>query len=846
MTTQSTCYHCGATILGKAPCFAVINGTSHPMCCPGCQFVAEAIEGEGLAHYYQYRTQQALKPDQDKAPTADYTVYDRKALQTQLVRQQPNGQYSVSLSIEGITCAACIWLLEKHLSQLKGVEQASVNLTTHRAFIQYQSEHVKLSEIMQHIAYIGYLPHPFSMDKQQQLAQQEYRRSIRRLAVAGIGTMQVMMYAIALYAGALQGMEDSYRDFIRWVSFLLATPVVFYAAQPFFKAAWRDVKARHLSMDFPVATAIGAAYTASTWAMLTGSGEVYFDSVCMFTFFLLISRFLEMRARHHTTQQGSGLLKLLPDKATRIDSGQEQIIAAIEVEMGYTLRIKPGEPIPADGVIIQGHTTCNEAMLTGEYLPVTKQVSDTVLAGTINVEHAIDIQVTATGQTTRLAHIVSLLEQAQQEKPLIAQLADRVASYFVTAVILIAAVVYSYWSQHNPTDAFWITLAVLVVTCPCALSLATPATLTAATGRLYQQGLLITGSHVLESLTQINHIIFDKTGTLTEGKLTLEQVIPTNTTLSPEAILDLVAALEAHSEHPIAKTFTERATPLIAKNVTNHPGYGIEGNITYQAVNADKNNLETLKLEALKKEQRYRVGKPAFICTWLNIPLLDPPESEGQWLLFANEQEVLGWIKLADTLRQDSTHTIHGLQQQNMQLSLLSGDQPNVVKRIAESLSISSWQANMTPEDKLVQLKTLQQQGKNVLMVGDGINDVPILAAANVSVSLGCGSDLAKHTADIVLLNNQLSSLLTVFDIAKQTRNTIRTNLIWALSYNLVALPLAACGIIQPWMAAIGMASSSLLVVANALRLSRSKASCRPTQDLHTQSSQITSLETVL
>ncbi|MBU2709818.1 heavy metal translocating P-type ATPase [Zooshikella sp. WH53] len=838
MANQSTCYHCGETISGKAPCFAVINGTSHPMCCPGCQFVAEAIEGEGLAHYYQYRTEQALKLGQDKAPTTDYTVYDRKALQTQLVSQQLNGQCHVSLSIEGITCAACIWLLEKHLNQLKGVEQASVNLTTHRAYIQYLPEHVKLSEIMQHIAYIGYLPHPFSMDKQQQLAQQEYRKSIRRLAVAGIGTMQVMMYAIALYAGALQGMEDSYRDFIRWVSFLLATPVVFYAAQPFFKAAWRDVKARHLSMDFPVATAIGAAYTASTWAMLTGSGEVYFDSVCMFTFFLLISRFLEMRARHHTTQQGSGLLKLLPDKATRIDdNSQEQAIAAIEVEMGYTLRIKPGEPVPADGVIIQGQTTCNEAMLTGEYLPVTKQVSDTVLAGTINVEHAIDIQVTATGQTTRLAHIVSLLEQAQQEKPFIAQLADRVASYFVTAVILIAAVVYSYWSQHNPADAFWITLAVLVVTCPCALSLATPTALTAAMGRLYQQGLLITGNHVLESLTHINHIIFDKTGTLTEGKLTLEQVIPTNSTLSPETMLDLIAALEAHSEHPIAKTFAERATPLRAKSVTNHPGYGIEGSISSHPASSNDSNPE------IRKAQRYRVGKSVFICSWLNIPLLDPPEPVGQWLLFASEQEVLGWIKLADTLRQDSAHTIHDLQQQNMQLSLLSGDQPNVVKRVAETLSISSWQANMTPEDKLAQLQTLQQQGKNVLMVGDGINDVPILAAANVSVSLGCGSDLAKNTADIVLLNNQLNSLLTVFDIAKQTRNTIRTNLVWALSYNLVALPLAACGIIQPWMAAIGMASSSLLVVANALRLTRT-SKCSTKQHLQTQPSQITPLET--
>lgn len=836
--SQLACFHCGTPISGTPPYTAEIDGEKQPMCCPGCQFVAEAIAGEGLAHYYQYRTQQALKPDQEKSLVNDYTVYDRQALQTQLVKQLADGQYHVSLSIEGITCAACIWLLEKHLSQLQGVVQASVNLTTHRAFIQFQPEQVKLSEIMQHIAYIGYLPHPFSMDKQQQLAQQEYRKSIRRLAIAGIGTMQVMMYAIALYAGALQGMEDSYRDFIRWVSFLLATPVVFYAAQPFFKAAWRDVKARHLSMDFPVATAIGAAYTASTWAMLTGTGEVYFDSVCMFTFFLLVSRFLEMRARHHTTQHGSGLLKLLPDKATRVDSGQEQTIAAIEVKKGYTLRIKPGEPIPADGVITQGRTTCNEAMLTGEYLPVTKQVNDTVLAGTINVEHAIDIQVTATGQTTRLAHIVSLLEQAQQQKPLIAQLADRVASHFVSAVILIAIGVYSYWSQHTPDDAFWITLAVLVVTCPCALSLATPTALTAATGKLYQQGILITGSRVLESLTHVNHIVFDKTGTLTEGRLTLEQVIPTSKTLSADAILDYVAALEAHSEHPIAKTFAERTTPIRAQNVTNHPGYGIEGSIAYPLTNMHRKCIET------QAEQRYRVGKPAFICSWLNIPLLEPPEPTGQWLLFASRKEVLGWIKLADTLRPDSAHTISGLHQQNMQLSLLSGDQPLVVKRVAESLSISSWQANMTPEDKLAQLKTLQKQGKNVLMVGDGINDVPVLAAANVSASLGCGSDLAKNTSDIVLLNNQFSSLLTVFDTAKQTRNTIRANLIWALSYNIVALPLAACGIIQPWMAAIGMASSSLLVVANALRLTRTTNSLN-VSTAQAQPSQIPPLETV-
>ncbi len=793
--TDQRCYHCGEVIRGSHPFEAQVEGQLRPMCCMGCKVVAEVIDQGGLGNYYRYRSANAITPESLAADyLAELELYDRPEAQKSFVHHHTDGTSQATLIIEGITCAACTWLLEQQLRQFEAVESVNVNLSTHQASIQWHPDQIQLSSLLHCIASIGYRPHPYLPSKQDEIAQREKRAAIRRLAVAGIGMMQVMMYAIALYAGAIQGMDQAHRDFLRWVSFIVATPVVIYSARPFFSACLRDIKTRHLSMDVPVSIAIGGAYLASIRAIFYGAGEVYFDSVCMFTFLLLLGRFLEMRARHNTNRSGNALLSLLPASTLRLTESGEERVPVTDLSIGDRVKVAPGQNIPADGIVLQGDSSVDESALTGEYLPIHKQTGDTVIAGSANAENTLLIEVTDTGTETRLSAIVRLLDRAQAEKPAVAMIADRVASWFVGAVLITALAVFTFWFSESPQNAFWITLSVLVVTCPCALSLATPTALTAATGYLHSRGLLVTRGHVLEGLNSITHVIFDKTGTLTKGSLTLEETLPLSS-LDSQQLLTLAARLEAESEHPIALVFKDQ-TLSAADNLRHVTGDGVEGFI---------DNV------------RYRLGKPGFAAEGLSS--VSPPHKTGQWLLLANEENALGWFRLNDQLRPEARQTVLQLQQMGYQVELLSGDTEYVVASIAESLRIETAISAATPDIKLNHLQTLQARGAKVLMVGDGINDVPVLAAANISMAMGSASDLAKTNADTVLLSGDLSQLLDALGIARKTRTIIRENIAWALGYNLLALPLAAAGFIAPWMAAIGMACSSLIVVGNALRL---------------------------
>ncbi len=791
------CFHCQLPIEGKPQFFTLIDGQRRSMCCPGCQAVAAAIEAGGLGSYYQFRTEAAPQAEAlDNETAAELALYDLPELQRDFVTPctdtDGNALLQASLLLEGLTCAACAWLVEQHLDAQPGVTFVSVNLSRHNLQLRWDPARAPLSQLLGGLARIGYRATPFHPDRQALLAEREQKQAIRRLALAGIGMMQVMMYAIALYAGAFQGMEPLYRDLLRWVSLLVATPVVFYAAAPFFRTAWRDLGNRHLSMDVPVSLAIGGAYAASIWATLSGSGEVYFDSVSMFTFLLLLGRFLEMRTRHRRGFSGDRLRSLLPASAEKWHQQQFVRVPLATVAVGDRLRVRPGHTIPADGRILKGTSCVDESALTGEYLPVAKAVGDRVIGGSLNSEQALEIEVEQVGHQGRLAGIVHLLERAQADKPEVARIADRVASGFVAAVLLIAAAVFVHWYQHQPDHAFWITLSVLVVTCPCALSLATPTALTTATGFLHERGLLITRGHVLEGLDQVTRVIFDKTGTLTQGALQLQQIRPL-AELDTEELLALAAGLEQYSEHPIARAFPDSDRSFT--EVHNHLGEGLSG--CYQGV-------------------RYRIGKPAFACT--DAP--EPPTA-GQWLLLSAADRPLGWFELSDALRPDAATAVKALQNQGLQVELLSGDRAAVVATTAATLGIDAYHAGVSPEGKLAVLKALQERGEKLLMVGDGINDLPVLAQADISVAMGCATDLAKTSADAVLLSGHLERLAEAIELARRTRSIIRQNIAWALGYNLLALPLAATGMIPPWLAAIGMASSSLIVVANALRLGR-------------------------
>jgi Cu2+-exporting ATPase len=707
------------------------------------------------------------------------------------------------LVISGISCAACAWLIEHRLNQLEYVISANLNLTTHRLLLVWQDDDIKLSQILEEIHQLGYQAHPFSATSAEQQRVQESKTAFRRLAVAGFATMQVMMLAVPLYVGALQGILAQYEVFLRAASMLFATVVVLYSARPFFSAALRDIRTHHLTMDVPVSIAILMAYFASVWSTVNQGPEIYFDSVCMFTFFLLTGRFFEMRARHRMTQAGNNLLDLMPAAAIKSCPEGDTVIAASDIQVGDLLIIKPGQQIPADGLVESGISAVDEAALTGEYLPIDKSQGDSLIGGTYNVESQLLMRVTATGADAELNTIMRLMDRAQQEKPAIAIFADKVASRFVAAVLIIASSIAIIWSFIDPSQAFWITLSVLVVTCPCALSLATPTALTAATASLREQGFLISKGHVLEGLNQIDRIVFDKTGTLTRGELSLEQTIPASADipLDEAQALKIAASLEQYSNHPIARAFSSNAY-FATDNIEQVTGQGVKGlllNITGQ------------------EDTIYRIGRADF--AFPAAPISPPLHDDRQWLLLANEEQPLYWFALSDSLRQGAVPMVKQLKAWGIEVSILTGDPSVQVEAVAQALNITDVHKGLSPAQKLEFAASWQQQGERLMMVGDGINDVPTLARADIAVAIGQASDLTKTNADAVITNNSLMTLLQAINKGRKSNRIIRQNIYWALLYNILALPLAATGFIPPWAAAIGMSVSSLIVVGNALRL---------------------------
>lgn len=798
---SGNCFHCGQPIPAGALYPVTIDGHTREMCCTGCQAVATAIVDNNLTDYYRFRTEIGDKPE-DLVPEAlrQLQVYDTPELQKSFVRDTGANIREASLILEGIVCAACVWLNEHHVKQLDGVLDFRINYSTHRATLKWDNERLHLSAVLQAISEIGYHAHPFDPGRLESLQKKEKSIALRRIAVAGLGMMQVMMVAVSMYIGAVSDMDTGMRDFLRWISLIMTTPVVFYSAQVFFSSAWRDLRRGRFGMDVPVSLAIGVAFSASVWATLTGQGEVYFDSVSMFTFFLLTGRYLEMAARHKAGQVAEELVRLMPATATRLRDGEQEVVPVSQLELGDHLLVKPGEVVPADGSVLEGTSSTNESLLTGESLPCHKQLGDALVGGTLNIESPLTMQVEKVGDSTVLAAIIRLLERAQAEKPELARLAEKVASRFVPIILVIAVSVFAWWYLHEPSQAFWIALSVLVVTCPCAFSLATPAALTAATGLLTSKGVLTTRGHALETLARINHIIFDKTGTLSHGHLEVVDIQVLSA--MPEDVCKQVAAgLETASEHPVAHAIMRLSTsPLRCDDLSSESGRGVKG---------------------MYQQKRYRIGTPAFVqeLTGCEVPQgILPPAARSQVFL-GSEDGWLAVISLADQLRAEAAGMVTELQALGVEVTLLSGDSPHVVATVAQQLGISHALGGQLPDDKLAYLRDLQAQGKVVAMVGDGVNDAPVLAGAQVSIAMGSGSQLAQASADMVLLSENLQQLPFAVRTARRMQIIIKQNFLWTIVYNLIAIPLAATGLIAPWMAAIGMSASSLVVVLNALRL---------------------------
>ncbi len=800
-----TCYHCGLDVPEGTDLHAVIDGARQPMCCPGCVAVAELIVAGGLDNYYRYRQAPAPNPAEAR-PTDDRELerFDTPALLARLATTDADGARRATLTVEGMRCAACAWLVEKGLGAVDGVAEVTVNLAASRAELVWRPERVALSAVLAEASRLGYRARPYAPEEQEAARERESRASLVRLGVAGLGAMQVMMFAVGLYAGAAQGIESAYRDFLRWTSAIVATAVVLVSARPFFEGALRDLRLRRLGMDVPVALAIGLAFVASLVATLRGTGEVYFDSVCMFTFFLTLGRHLEMRARHRAGAAVEAAVRRAPTTANRLrdaEGASFDVVAAEALVVGDRVLVRPGETVPADGTIVEGTSELDESMLTGEHWPALRGPGDAVVGGARNAASALVVEVARTGADTVLASIVRMVDRAGAARPRIARLADRAATWFVPAVLVLAAATFTWWNAHAPERALWVTLSVLVVTCPCALSLATPAALAATGGGLLERGLLAVGAHVPETLARATDVVFDKTGTLTRGRLRRVAFVAL-ADLDEAACLALAAAVEARSEHPIAAAFADAGTGagagLEVGSHRNEPGAGVE---------------------AVAARGRVRLGRAAWAVALSGAGVPAQPDGDATWILLADDNGALAWFGLEDSLRQEAASTVSRLEALGLRVHLVSGDGRKVVAAAAAALGISSALARRTPSEKLEFVQELQAAGGIVVMVGDGINDAPGLGAAEVSVAMGGGTQLAMGRADAVLLRDDLGALADALVLARKTRRVIAENLTWALAYNLAALPAAAAGVVAPWQAALGMSASSLLVVGNALRL---------------------------
>lgn len=810
---QAGCYHCGLPVPPGIQLSVIIGGTPRGMCCAGCHAVALTIVEHGLTSYYQHRSSLPVRGEAVPQPVRDIAAYEVPEIEGEMTRHAGEHIREVALMLERITCAACVWLIEQRIGRMPGVLGIEINYTSHRARVRWDGRRTRLAAILEAVNTLGYRAHPYDSARAEQARHNERDRALRRLFVAGFGMMQVMMYLVPVYLTRGE-MTPDIEQLMRIASLILTLPVVLYSAVPFFAGAWRGVRSRQPGMDVPVAIGIGAAFTASVAATLSGGGQVYFDSITMFVFLLLGARYFEMTARARAARTQEQLARQAPAVAERFVDWPRldlaETVAAGRLRAGDYLRVRSGAAVPADGVVVEGASEVDERLLTGESRPQARRAGDCLTGGSLNVGNPLVMRVARVGADTMLAGILRLLERAGAEKPRLARSADRVAGHFVTALLVVAAVTAAVWYQLDATRALWVTVAVLVVSCPCALSLATPTALAVATGALHGHGVLVTRGDALENLARATHVVFDKTGTLTAGAMRLLEVTPIAGNRSAQTrddALALAAQIEAGSEHPIALAIVSAAA-----------GSGAQSRCS------EFNRVAGSGIEAVVDGARLRLGAPHFVEKLTGRPLPREVESIADDVTIIALGDEHGWIALftfADPLRADARYVVSELVRAGKEVHLLSGDRPQIASHVAAVLGIAKACGGVTPQGKVDYVQRLQRGGAIIAMVGDGVNDAAALAAAEVSIAMGGGADIACGNSDVILLSDRLDTLLTAVRSARATMRIVHQNLAWAFAYNLVAIPLAACGYVTPLAAGVGMAASSALVVANALRLQR-------------------------
>ena len=715
--------------------------------------MARTIVDGGFEAYYSTRTQPAPRP----SFSTDFSM--------------DNDSGECALILEGVRCGACLWLIEQVLRRQAGVTRADVNYTTQRARVSWDVSRAGLAPLIAAIRAVGYDASPYDPRREEELRRRERRTALWRLFVAGFGAMQVMMYAFPAYIGDGE-LSSEASQLMRWASLVITAPVLAFACAPFFSAAWRELRTRRIGLDTPIALGLAGGFAASAWATLTGSGEVYFDSISMLAFLLLGARYVHMVATRRAAASLDRLMRWAP---------------AAALKPGERVRVAPGERVPADGIVEEGVSSADESLLTGESRPLPKQPGDPLLAGSINFEQPLVLRVTRAGADTQAAAIARLADRAAAEKPQLVESADRVARY-LTFVVIVTALVAALHAGN-----VWLAVAVLVATCPCALALAAPVVLTRANAWLLGRGALVTRSSVYQALERVTDVVLDKTGTLTTGRPALLR-IATLGQLREEACLALARSLEVSSRHPVSRAFGD-GPMFAADEPRNFPGQGIEARVA---------------------GRRTRIGAVGF-CQ--ELARIGPPvPSDGCSVFLSDEQGWVAAFELQDAVRPEAAALVADLRERGIEVHLASGDRAEAGAGLARLLWIERFTGGMAPQDKCDYVERLQAAGRVVAMVGDGLNDAPVLARADVSFAMGSGADAAQLRADVVLTGNRLGAITEALETSRRAMGLMRSSFAWALAYNAAVLPAAALGWIGPWEAALGMAASSALVLLNASR----------------------------
>ena len=802
------CFHCGLPIPGDADYRALLDGAERRFCCFGCQSVCGAIFEAGLQGYYQRTPEGALLAPPPELPK-DIEIYDFDEVQQEFTTCSGEMR-DIHLLVEGIHCAACVWLIERGLQRVPGVQSANVNLAAKRLHLRWDNSSSKLSDVLRALARIGYAAVPYDPESAEGIIKKANRAMLYRLFFAGFAMMNMLWVSIALYSGANR---DEFREFFHWVGLALATPTLLYAGYPFYRGAFNGLRGGRLTMDLPIAIGLSVTYTYSLYVTVGASrtGEVYFDTVTNLIFVILIGRYLEGMFRHQAISATKRLMELQPRVAIVMHGEEEQMTPIRGVKPGNRVLIKPGYKVPVDGIVIEGHSSVDESMLSGESAPVSKPVGAQVSAGTLNTNGALLVEVRSTMQNTTLAKIIRLVEEAQSSKAPIQRLADSIVPWFVLVTLLCATITFLIWNADDFQIALMASVSVLIITCPCALGMATPMSIAVASGLGAKHGILIKNGLVLETLSRVTHFVFDKTGTLTEGRMSVAQLH-----VAPGAekddVLRSAAAVERYSEHSVAKAIVAEAEArqlsyrdIVAEGFHATAGLGVTASIEGKALLLG--SAEWLKQQGIAPDAKllvlaHELEAQAMSCVHVAL-------GGAHLAVFA----------LADKLRGDARQLVDELRAAGIRMTLLSGDRKPVAEAVARQLGGMEVIAEVLPQDKDSVIRQLQQQGAVVAMVGDGINDAPALIRADVGIALGSGTDVSVESADIVLMHNELDKVRLATLLSRRTLRTIRQSIGLSFAYNAIMVPLAMLALVTPLVAAITMPISSLVVIGNAARI---------------------------